>query len=46
MEWNRRIIFDKINETLKGLTQQEAYDIIISYKKQLEYLYPMIKTTK
>jgi hypothetical protein len=46
MEWTTRIIFDKINEALTGLTQQEAYDIIISYKRKLEHIYPMIKLDK
>lgn len=36
-------VIQKINNALKGLTQQEAYDIICYYKKQLKDKYPMIE---
>ena len=34
---------EKINEALKGLSQQEAYDLICEYKKKMEWIYPTIK---
>jgi len=34
---------NKINEALKGLSQQEAYDLICEYMKRIEWIYPTIK---
>jgi len=38
-------IKQKINEALKGLSQQEAYNIISEYKCLIKRIYPMVEET-
>ena len=40
-EVNKRRV--DINKALKGLSQQDAYNIICDYKADLEYIYPLIE---
>ena len=42
MEKMNKDRLDKINKALKGLSQQDAYDLICYYKNKFKDIYPTV----